>query len=190
VGIEAWYRRRGDARIAAGDGPATSVAARLGKALLVALPVTIVAATWQGSLAERGALADLNNAVLNRVAEGDGILLTGGTLDLVQLKTRRPVLLNGGGLDGLAYAPDSGPAIDRILREVYAIDFFDPPETARRRGAIPNAFNREAWEKFPGEKWQQIRQAYGVTEVLTPGDWQLPLAVVARDGSYALYRLP
>jgi hypothetical protein len=118
------------------------------------------------------------------------MLLTGGSLDLVQLKTRRPVLLNGGGLDGLPYAPESGPAVERILREVYAIDFFNPPQAARGRGAVPNDFNQAAWQGFPGEKWQQIRQAYGVAEVLTPGDWELPLAVVARDGLHTLYQLP
>jgi hypothetical protein len=190
AGLSAWYRRREQAVVAIDGARSTSTLARLGKAVVVALPVMLVALTWQGSHAERGTLADANSAVLERAAKGHGILLTGGSLDLIQLKTRRPVLLNGGGLDGLPYAPESGPAVERILRDVYAIDFFNPPEAARGRGAVPSAINQAAWEKFSVEKWQQVRQAYGVTEVLTPADWQMPLKLIAGDPSHRLYQLP
>src|SRR4029434_5159858 len=47
---------------------------------------------------------------LAQVANGSGLLLTGGDMQLIQIRTRRPVLINGGGLDGLPYALESGPA--------------------------------------------------------------------------------
>jgi hypothetical protein len=190
AGLSAWYRRREHVTGQSDAGTSTRILAGLGKAVLVAVPVTLVALTWRGWQAEHGILSGANSAVLERAAQGHGMLLTAGSLDLIQLKTRRPVLLNGGGLDGLPYAPESGPAVERILRDVYEIDFFNPPEAARGKGAVPSAFNRAAWETFSVERWQQIRQTFGVTEVLTPGDWQLPLTLIAGDASYRLYQLP
>jgi hypothetical protein len=123
-------------------------------------------------------------------AQGEGLLLTGGNLHLVQLRTRRPVLLDGGGLDALPYAPESGPQMVRILRDVYGIDFFDPPEEARGIGMVPNGFNYMAWQGYPRDKWREIRRTYGVTQVLTYAQWTLDLPVAARNAVHVLYDIP
>ena len=44
-------------------------------------------------------------------AETEGVVLTGGSYQLVQLYTHRPVLIDGGGLDTVTYAPETGPAM-------------------------------------------------------------------------------
>jgi hypothetical protein len=131
-----------------------------------------------------------NNQALAKVAKGRGMLVTGGDIKLIQLRTRRPVLVDGGGLDGLPYALESGPALERILRDVYAIDLFNPPEEARGRGTIPNEVNRSVWERFSRDQWLLIRRTYDVTQVMTPPGWALALPVVAHDPGFVVYDVP
>jgi hypothetical protein len=82
------------------------------------------------------------------------------------------------------------PAIDRVLRAVYDIDLFRPPADARGGGRVPVASTRAAWERFGLERWQSIRREFGVTEVLTYGDWTLRLPLVASSPSLRLYAIP
>jgi len=131
-----------------------------------------------------------HDPVFAAAAAGDGLLLTGGTLHLIQLRTRRPVLLDGGGLDGLAYALEAGPAMNRILRDVYAVDLLNPPEEGRWTGSIPPATNRRAWERYSRRRWEEIRRTYNVTQVLTEGEWVLDLPVVAQTQDFRLYEIP
>jgi hypothetical protein len=131
-----------------------------------------------------------NNSVLARVAAGSGLLLTGGDLHLVQLRTRRPVLLDGGGLDGLPYALEAGPALEQILRDVYAIDLHNPPGEAHGKGVIPDAANQVVWERFTVERWREIRRTYHVTQVMTRPHWTLTLPVAARDSALTVYDIP
>lgn len=147
--------------------------------------------TWQLSAQPLEMFLDrTNNPVFSSAAKGRGMLVTSANLQLVQLRTRRPVLLDGGGLDGLPYALEAGPEMERILRDVYAIDLFNPPEEARGAGAIPRGANRTAWEHYSAAKWQQIRETYSVTQVLAYADWKLALPVIARDNAHVLYEIP
>jgi len=123
-------------------------------------------------------------------AETKGLLLTSGSFHLVQLYTRRPVLLDGGGLDSLPYAPESGPAMSQILRDVYDIDLFHPPIEAKGGGMIPHVVNKIAWEKFSRERWLAIGRQYNVTQVLARSDYILDLPVAAENTSLRLYRIP
>jgi len=131
-----------------------------------------------------------NDALLATAARGHGMLATGGDLHLVQLRTRRPILLDGGGLDGLPYALAGGPEMVRILHDVYDIDFFNPPAEAHGIGMIPSSYNRRIWEAYSRERWQQIRRKYNVTQVMTYNDWTLSLPIVAQNARYLLYEIP
>lgn len=131
----------------------------------------------------------LHDPVLGTAAAGSGLLLTGGDLHLIQLRTRRPVLLDGGGLDGLAYSAEGGPAMARIMLDVYGVDLFRPPAD-RGSGTIPRGTNRRVWEGYSPRKWQEIRRAYNVTEVLTEAGWVLDLPLVTRTDDLLLYRIP
>ena len=122
-----------------------------------------------------------NDLLFGTVAGGKGLLLTGGDLHLIQLRTRRPVLLAGGGLDGLAYSLEAAPAMDRILEDVYGIDLFHPPEEARFRGAVPPEFNRRVWQGYSTDRWREIKAEYNVTQVLVPSDWALELPITAQS---------
>jgi len=121
---------------------------------------------------------------------GHGLVATGGDLHLIQLRTRRPVLIDGGGLDGLPYALEAAALSARILRDVYGIDYFNPPPDARQGGRIPNQSGRAAWEKFTLQMWRAVRATYGVTEVVVPGDWKLDLPETASGSNVRLYAIP
>ena len=123
-------------------------------------------------------------------AETQGVVLTAGSYQLVQLYTHRPVLIDGGGLDSMTYAPDTGPAMDRILRDVYGVDFFNPPRWAKSSSQLSHEAIKATWAGFSPVKWRQIRREFGVTQVLTRTDYSLDLPVVAEEGSFRLYRIP
>jgi hypothetical protein len=123
-----------------------------------------------------------SDAALIAAARGSGPLLTAGDLFLVQARTRRAVLLDGGALDTLPYALEAGPAVDRILREVYGVDLFNPPAEARGGGRI--------WETYSRDRWRRIGRDHGVLQVLTPADWALDLPQSAESPDYRLYHIP
>jgi hypothetical protein len=123
-------------------------------------------------------------------SRGEGPLLTGGDLFMVQLRTRKAVLLDGGALDTLPYAIESAPAIDRILRAVYQIDLANPPGDAYGGGRVPNRTNERIWRDVSIDQWRQVRRVCGVRHVLTYADWQLQLPVAARSRSGALFTIP
>jgi hypothetical protein len=162
--------------------------ARIGLALVF----TVLAVAGWRTVARRAPLFDNyeTSPVFHEASRESGLLITGGNLNLIQLRTRRPVLLSGGGLDGLPYAIESAPEMERILRDVYDIDFFNPPEEARHRGIIPNRYNQAAWERFTPEKWHAIRYVYQARHVLTYATWSLKLPVVAQDRELRLYEIP
>jgi hypothetical protein len=131
-----------------------------------------------------------NNVVLSAAAAGPGLLLTAGDAHLMQLRTRRPMLVDTGALDTIPYTPGSGPVLDRILRDIYGVDLFEPPPEVRGEGRLLERSHKRAWEESSREKWREIRARYRVSQVLTPAGWQLDLPIVAGDRRYLLYALP
>jgi hypothetical protein len=133
----------------------------------------------------------LHDPVFAAAAAGKGLLLTGDGFHLMQLRTRRPVLLDGGGLDGLVYSLEAAPAMDRILRDVYGVDLLHPSSPEGMWTAmIPPAINRARWESYSRQRWLEIRHTYNVTQVLTPPDWRLDLPTAARTQDMRLYQIP
>jgi hypothetical protein len=131
-----------------------------------------------------------NDRLFGLAAREPGMLLTGGDLHLVQLRTRRPVLLDTGGLDALPYTLEAAPATNSILRDVYGIDLFNPPEEARGAGRVPLQANRIVWEAYRLPRWREIAAQYDVTQVMAPADWQLQLPIVAAGQGMVLYSIP
>ena len=147
--------------------------------------------TWQDAAPRAGIFLDRTNDLLFHVAaEARGTLATGGELHMIQLRTRRPVLLDGGGLDGLVYSLEAAPEAERILRDVYSIELLDPPEEARHAGMIPRGLGKTIWEGYSPEKWQAIARTHDVTQVLAYADWTLKLPVAARNRTFTLYDIP
>ena len=100
------------------------------------------------------------------------------------------MLLDGGTLDTLPYALEQGPAMDRILKDVYGVDLFNPPPEARGGGRVPNEFSRRVWESYTIEKWRQIAQTYGVSQIIAPADWKLAVPRVMESAGLGLFTIP
>lgn len=194
VAVSRWRTRRVPAEpVKPGTSGVALRAVRLGS-----LAVCAAAGVLSWGLAERHA-AEIrgtkfrdrtNDGLFAAVARGQGVLVTAGDLHLIQLRTRRPVLLDGGGLDGVAYALEGAGAMDRIMRDVYGVDVFNPPEEGRGSGQIPIGASRAAWERFSPQQWKAIGHMYGVTQVLAFSEWTLKLWPVAHNRRFTLYAIP
>jgi hypothetical protein len=158
-------------------------------AISLAVLISTVVLTWRRPAPYP--LLDRTNDRFWQVAAADqrGLLLTAGSFHLVQLYTRRPVLLDGGALDFLTYAPGGGPTVERILRDVYGIDFFNPPDDARQTAAIPHRFTKPVWERYSRTRWLEIGWTFGVSQVLTRADWTLDLPLATENRFWKLYSI-
>ena len=133
-----------------------------------------------------------NDPALAAAAHRTGLLLTGGQLRLIQLRTRRPVLLDAGYLDMLNYMPDLAIETEEILRKVYSVDLLHAPAEVWRHGThrqLLESIGKAAWAGRSPSEWKEIATAFGVYDVLTSSDWVLQLSVVARSGRFTLYEI-
>lgn len=122
-----------------------------------------------------------NNELYARIHEGKGTLLVGPQNDrtafyAIQLYTRRPVLL--GPIIAIPVIPESGPAIDGILRNVYGVDLFNPTYEAKRVRDIPLNEVQALWESRTLNQWEEIKSKFLVTDVFTYAYWRLQLPIV------------
>jgi len=131
-----------------------------------------------------------NDVFFADVASGSGVLLVAGDLHLMQLRTRRPVLVDSGALDTVMYSLETGAAMQRILREAYGLDIFNPPPEAVGSGRIPPLAHKKAWERFSPDEWQRIRRTFGVTQVIAYADWALQLPLASQSRRLILYDIP
>jgi hypothetical protein len=131
-----------------------------------------------------------NDVFFADIARGPGVLLVAGDLHLIQLRTRRPVLLDTGALDTVMYSLETGAPMQRILREIYGLDLLHPPPEAVGAGRIPALSHRDTWEQYSPEHWREIRRDFGVTQVLAYSDWTLQLPVASQSRRLLLYDIP
>jgi hypothetical protein len=131
-----------------------------------------------------------NDVFFADIARGPGVLLVAGDLHLIQLRTRRPVLLDTGGLDAVMYSLETGAPMQRMLRDIYGLELLHPPPDAVGAGRIPALSHRDTWERYSPERWREIRRDFGVTQVLAYADWTLQLPVVSQSRRLLLYDIP
>lgn len=132
----------------------------------------------------------MNDVFFADIASHRGVLLVAGDLHLIQLRTRRPVLLDTGALDTVMYSLQTGAAMQRMLREIYGLDLFKPPPDAIGAGRIPALSHQQTWESFTPDTWRAIRRDFGVTQVLAYADWALQLPVSSQSRRLLLYDIP
>jgi hypothetical protein len=124
-------------------------------------------------------------------SRGSGFLLTSSNLRATQLRTRRPVLLEGPALNQLPYVPESGPTMNRILKSVYGEDLFEPRAAdVPRAGGLHRLSAFALWENRSLGEWQALAQEFGFTQVITSDGWRLKLPVVASHKKLLLYDVP
>jgi hypothetical protein len=131
-----------------------------------------------------------NDVFFSDIARSPGVLLVAGDLHLIQLRTRRPVLLDTGALDTVMYSLETGASMQRMLRDIYGLDLFNPPPAAVGAGRIPALSHRETWQRFSPQTWQAIGRDFGVTQVLAYADWTLQLPVASQSRRLLLYDIP
>jgi len=132
-----------------------------------------------------------NDPLFLRISKGQGLMLTSSNIGFVQLRTRRPVLLDGSILDTLTYAPETGPEMTQILKEIYGVDLFNPPpDIPPRTGGLVRNTGKTLWERRTPQQWNKIGKKFKVTNVLAYADWDLKLPVVARNSEFTLYQIP
>jgi hypothetical protein len=132
-----------------------------------------------------------SDAFYSIVSEKKGFLLITSDFSLISLITRRPILVDPSAIDYFAMVPESGGALDNILRKVYGVSFLIPPPLSlQHSGEIPSELHRELWEKRTIGSWQDLRAEFNITGVLTKSDWKLLLPVAARNEEMTLYEIP
>jgi len=132
-----------------------------------------------------------NDNVFAAAQQGKGFLLTSSDLYMIQLQSRRPVLLNGGALDGAPYAPECLPEMNRILKSVYGVDLTNPPTAdGLHRGALARNHGKRLWENRSEQEWKEIARKFGVSDIMTYSDWNLRLPLVVGSSKLKLYHIP
>jgi hypothetical protein len=192
--IALWQATRERFDRAADPAATTTITAdRLFQAATLALLVVALASGWR-IVGPRAIFRDRTNDPFYQAVAADrrGLTVSAGSFQLVQLYTRRPVLIDSGALDTMVYAPEGGPATAQIVTDVYGIDFFDPPREMRSSSLIPHDANRFTWSpsRFSAQRWRELRRTYNVSQIVTRSDYELDLPMVAEGDGLRLYRIP
>lgn len=162
--------------------------ATIGTLTIALLGVIVDASSGFSRTLQQGLMDRTSDPLLATTAARPGLLLTASNLHMIQLFTRRPVLLDGGALDMLIHAPEAAPETDRILQRVYGTSLLSVQQS--RIGWLPESTAKALWETRAPEEWQQMAREFGVTDVLTYGGWTLQLPVVASNTELTLYAIP
>mgnify|MGYP001611014280 CR=1 FL=1 len=162
--------------------------------VIVLLVVVFAAGLMKGVLQARDRFSMLTNWANDRVyaeaSKAKGMLLTALEMRLIQLKTRRPVLLDA--LNQIPYVPESAEPINNILQKIYGINLLAPPDL--RSDVVQSAellvnINKTTWEKRTYDEWTKIAYEFKVSDIITYKNWKLQLPIVADNDMMTLYRI-
>jgi hypothetical protein len=191
--IALWQATRERSDHPAAPVSTTTHAGWLFQAATLAVLAVALASGWR-IVGPRSIFRDRTNDPFYQAVAADrrGLTVSSGSFQLVQLYTRRPVLIDSGALDTMVYAPEGGPATAQIVTDVYGINFFDPPREMRSSSLIPHDANRFTWSpsRFSAQRWRELRRTYNVSQIVTRSDYELDLPMVAEGGGLRLYRIP
>ncbi|HEX7376846.1 MAG TPA: hypothetical protein VF278_07025 [Pirellulales bacterium] len=150
---------------------------------LISLP--LLERAKAGAAIFRAAEAD---AVVVAARRESGMLLVVPRMCLVQLRTRRPVLLNGEAMNQITYVPQSGPSMNAIVKGVYGDDILRPrPSWWQNWGGLMMHSGYDLWQAREPAEWRRLSREFGFTQIVTGREWKLRLPVVARSEKLVLY---
>src|SRR5262249_58589914 len=98
----------------------------------------------------------------------EGLIAVAPSVNTAQVMTRRPIVLDPGALDMLPYALAGAPQVERILGDLYGIEYFNPPGSAIRQGVVPYGMAKKVWESRAPVGWRATATRIGFTHVLAP----------------------
>jgi hypothetical protein len=126
--------------------------------------------------------------VITAARRESGMLLVVPRMCLVQLRTRRPVLLNGEAMNQITYVPQSGPAMNEIVKGIYGDDILKPrPAWWQNWGGLMAHSGYELWQAREPAEWRRLSREFGFTQIVTGREWKLRLPVLARSETLILY---
>jgi hypothetical protein len=132
-----------------------------------------------------------NDAVFAAAGRSEGLLLTAPRMGIVQLRSRRGILLNGEAMNQLTYVPASGPGMNRMLNEIYGDDLLTPrPVGWVKAGGLMRYSAYELWQNRTPTEWQRLANQFGFRHIVTYPDWKLNLPLAASSRDYLLYEVP
>jgi hypothetical protein len=160
---------------------------------IVALLILSVAMVSQAIKFNTGKLK-ITDPVLEAASTRKGMLLLSTEEPFpLHVALRRPTPIDPGALDGFLMAPESGPQLNNILGKIYGLNILIPPLkegcVERNSGTIPCIY-KQLWEGRSAATWLEIRQEFGITDILTLSDWRLNLPVIRKGNIYILYTIP
>jgi hypothetical protein len=126
----------------------------------------------------------------SKISQRKGLLLVTSDFPLIQLRTRRPVLADMASPNFFTYAPEAVIAFNDLLLKIYGINLLEAPSIENQHKEIPSQFYKALWEKRTMEQWQEIRNKFDVSDVLTNTDWILSLPVIVKSSGGILYEIP
>ncbi len=162
----------------------------------IALGLLIVTAAFRlatsapDSVERRNRLADWRtDTFLAAVSRQDGMVVVAPGYAQLQLRTRRPVLLDVASLDGLPYAIEGAPLANEMLREIYGVDLLDPRHWDTHFGMLNEEPTRSQWATRTPAEWQRLADSFDFQLVFAHSRWRIQLQPVAQSHYYTLYRV-
>jgi hypothetical protein len=162
--------------------------------IISVLLVVLAGGLLKGALQAKERFALLTNwtddKVYSEASKSKGMLLTPFEMRLVQLRTRRPVLLDA--LNQIPYVPESAEPINNILQKIYGINLLAPPDQRSnvvQSGELLVNINKTIWEQRSYDEWLKIAHEFNVSDVIAYKDWKLRLPIVVDNEIMTLYRL-
>lgn len=123
--------------------------------------------------------------VFQAASQVPGLILTASDLTHIQLRTRRPILLNGFNLNSLPYVLESGPDMEAVLNDVYGISLFHPP--GKRVGGLAPFDGQPLWESRSAAEWRRFAGKYNLGGLLAPSTWKIQLPLQVSANGLSLY---
>lgn len=131
------------------------------------------------------------DAFYSAVAATPGVVLTAPGIEDLQRRTRKPILLNPGWIDAIAYVPETAAGFNRALIAAYGVDLVHPPaDSLAGMGSLPLDTGRSLWQARTIAEWQQLQRDWRIGSVVTFDDWALQLPKTAEGDGLTLYAIP
>lgn len=128
--------------------------------------------------------------VVNFVKETDFdgyILVSSNISNFIFKKTQKPILLHTEAIDFLPYHPYLLDNFFEILKIVYDIESFNPPE--KNNPSLPDNYIKKNFEGKKISEWSTIKNKYNVNFIIVPNNWDLKLDLVEKDDKFKLFKI-
>jgi len=99
----------------------------------------------------------------------------------------KPILLKTDTFNFLPYHPYLVNRVFDILKNVYAIDYRNPP--SKTGEGIPDGIIKENFEKKNKDEWNKISANYNANYLVVPADWKIELKNILSENGISVYKI-